>query len=267
VGERGWCCGTINGVTPPVLLTIAAHDPLGGAGIAADLTTFAAHGLHGMVAVTAVTAQRFGAVERVVATPADLLADQLDGIIASASVAAVKVGLLFDAAQVAVVAERIADGRLPAPVVDPVMVDGRGDRFVGAEIEVATRELLFPRSAVLTPNRAEAALLGADPAALAALGAGLVVVTGGGAEATDLLVWPDATTVELLGPWIETVNVRGSGCTFAAAMASGLALGDGLEAAARRAKAFVAGQLSDSARWIVGPQGSVGPVSHRFARE
>ncbi|MEZ5244322.1 MAG: hydroxymethylpyrimidine/phosphomethylpyrimidine kinase [Acidimicrobiales bacterium] len=254
-------------MTPSVVLTIAAHDPLGGAGIAADLTTFAAHGLHGMVAVTAVTAQRFDAVERVVATPADLLADQLDGIIASASVAAVKVGLLFDAAQVAVVAERIADGRLPAPVVDPVMVDGRGDRFVAAEIEAATRDLLFPRAAALTPNRAEAALLGADPAALAALGAGLVVVTGGGAGATDLLVWPDATTVELLGPWIETANVRGSGCTFAAAMTSGLALGDGLEAAARRAKAFVAGQLGDSADWTVGPQGSVGPVSHRFTCE
>ena len=80
-----WCCGTIVDVTPPVVLTIAAHDPLGGAGIAADLTTFAAHGVHGMVAVTAV---RFDAVERVVATPAELLAAQLDGIVASAAVAA-----------------------------------------------------------------------------------------------------------------------------------------------------------------------------------
>ena len=260
-----WCCGTIVDVTPPVVLTIAAHDPLGGAGIAADLTTFAAHGVHGMVAVTAVTAQRFDAVERVVATPAELLAAQLDGIVASAAVAALKVGLLFDPAQVAVVAERVADGRLPAPVVDPVMVDGRGDRFVAAEIEAAARASLFPRSAVLTPNRAEAVLLGSDPAALAALGARLVVVTGGGADATDLLVWPDGTSEELVGEWIDTANVRGSGCTFAASMAAGLALGDGLEDAARRAKAFVAGQLRDSAGWHVGP-GTVGPVSHRSGR-
>jgi len=267
VGKPGWCCGTIISVTPPVVLTIAAHDPLGGAGIAADLTTFAAHGLHGMVAVTAVTAQRFGAVERAVATPADLLADQLDGIIESASVAGLKVGLLFDPGQVEVVADRVADGRLPAPVVDPVMVDGRGERFVAAEIEAAARELLFPLAATLTPNRAEATLLGAEPAALASLGAGLVIVTGGGARATDLLVWPDGATVELPGEWVETANVRGTGCTFAAAMVSALAVGGGLEESARHAKAFVAAQLHDSAAWTVGPPGSVGPVSHRLHRE
>jgi hydroxymethylpyrimidine kinase/phosphomethylpyrimidine kinase len=253
-------------VTPPVVLTIAAHDPLGGAGIAADLTTFAAHGLHGMVAVTAVTAQRFTAVEQVVATPAALLAAQLDGITASASIAGVKVGLLFDPAQVEVVAERVADGRLPAPVVDPVMVDGRGNRFVAAEIESAARALLFPVAAVLTPNRAEARLLGETPAALAALGAGLVVVTGGGDDATDRLVWPDGSTTELVGDWVATVNVRGSGCTFAAAMAASLVRGDAPGAAAEAAKIFVAARLRDSADWQVGPPGSAGPVSHCIPR-
>ena len=250
-------------MTTPVVLTIAAHDPLGGAGIAADLTTFAAHGVHGMVAVTAVTAQRFDAVDRVVATPAELLAAQLDGITDSCSIAAVKVGLLFDPAQVEVVSERVADGRLPAPVVDPVMVDGRGARFVAEEIETAARESLFPQAVVLTPNRAEAALLGSEPTELAALGARLVVVTGGGAGATDLLVRPDATTTELPGEWIETANVRGSGCTFAAAVASALALGRDPEEAARRAKSFVAAQLRDGAVWTIGPRGSAGPVSHR----
>ncbi len=249
-------------MTPPVALTIAAHDPLGGAGIAADLTTFAALGVHGMVAVTAVTAQRFGSVDRVVATPADLLAAQLDGIIESSSIAAVKVGLLFDPGQVEVVAERVADGRLPRPVVDPVMVDGRGQRFVAAEIEAVSRARLFPLAAALTPNRAEAALLGDDPAELAGLGADLVVVTGGGAAATDLLVTHDSV-VELTGDWVETANVRGSGCTFAAAMAGYLALGADLTSAAQQAKGFVAERLRDSADWTLGPAGSVGLLSHR----
>lgn len=262
VAGPSWCCGTIDGVTPPVVLTIAAHDPLGGAGIAADLTTFAALGVHGMVAVTAVTAQRLDRVDRVEATDARLLADQLDGIIASAPVAGVKVGLLFDAAQVAVIAERIADGRLPAPVVDPVMVDGRGDRFVAEETEAAAREALFPRAAVLTPNRAEAELLGGDPEELAGLGAGLVVVTGGNADASDLLVWPDGSSSELTGDWIDTTNVRGSGCTFAAAIAALGAQGHGPADAARRAKAFVADRLRESAEWTLGAPGSVGPVSH-----
>lgn len=259
-----WCCGTIAHVTPPVVLTIAAHDPLGGAGIAADLTTFAALGVHGMVAVTAVSAQRFDAVEQVVATPADLLARQLDGVIAAATVTAVKVGLLFDPAQVEVVAERIADGRLPAPVVDPVMVDGRGTRFVSMDIEKAARARLFPITAVLTPNRAEASLLAASPIELADLGAGLVVVTGGAARATDLLVWPDRSTEELEGEWVDTANVRGSGCTFAAATAAWLARGADPGPASRAAKTFVTARLRESADWCIGATGHVGPVSHRF---
>jgi len=260
-----WWCGTIDSVTPPVVLTIAAHDPLGGAGIAADLTTFAALGVHGMVAVTAVTAQRFGSVDQVVATSPELLAAQLDGIIASSDIDGLKVGLLFDPAQVAVVAERVADGRLPSPVVDPVMVDGRGNRFVTADIEAAARELLFPQTAVLTPNRAEAALLGGSPAALARLGADLVVVTGGAAGATDLLVWADGTAAELPGEWVETAHVRGSGCTFAAALAALLADAKPLATAAAGAKAFVAARLRDSAAWTVGMPDSIGPVSHRFS--
>jgi hydroxymethylpyrimidine/phosphomethylpyrimidine kinase len=250
-------------VTPPVVLTIAAHDPLGGAGIAADLTTFAALGTHGMVAVTAVTAQRFDAVERVVATPADLLADQIDAVVASAEIAAVKVGLLFDPAQVEVVADRVADGRLPAPVVDPVMVDGRGDRFVAAEIEATARRRLFPRAAVLTPNRAEAEILGPGAEELASLGAGLVVVTGGAAAGTDLLVRPDATTETIEGEWVDTANVRGSGCTFAAAMAALLSRGVEAEAAVRAAKDFVRERLVDGASWSFTGTGVTGPVSHR----
>ena len=265
-GGNRWCCGTIGVVTPPIVLTVAAHDPLGGAGIAADLTTLAALDVHGMVAVTAVTAQRFGAVERVHPIDADLLAAQIDAATADCRVATMKVGLLLHADQVEVVAARVVDGRLPAPVVDPVMVDGHGTRFVPEGVETASRELLFPRAAVLTPNRAEAELLAADPAALAELGADLVVVTGGRSDATDLLVDAEGAVEEVSGEWIDTPHVRGSGCTFAAALTAGLAHGKSPTEAARRAKDFVTERLRDSAMWDLAPPGTAGPVSHRFDR-
>jgi hydroxymethylpyrimidine/phosphomethylpyrimidine kinase len=215
-----------------------------------------------MVAVTTVTAQRFGSVERVEPTSPELLAAQLDAILSEVAVDAVKIGLLSSADHISVLAERIAPGRLPPPVVDPVLVTGWGERFVSEEVEAAARELLFPVAAVLTPNRAEAALLGPDPADLAALGSGLVVVTGGQAEANDLLVAPDGSVTELSGEWIDTGNVRGSGCTFAASITARLALGDEPTVAARTAKEFVAARLRDSADWSTGPEGSAGPVSH-----
>ncbi|GJM38129.1 MAG: hydroxymethylpyrimidine/phosphomethylpyrimidine kinase [Acidimicrobiales bacterium] len=252
---------------PPIALAIAAHDPLGGAGLAADLTTFAAFGVHGMVAVTAVTAQRFGAVDRVSPTDPELLAAQLDQILADVTVSALKVGLLSSAAHVEIIADRIGPHLLPAPVVDPVMVTGQGERFVADDVETAARALLYPRAAVLTPNRAEAALLGPDPAALAALGAPLVVVTGGQHDATDLLIDASGDTRSLPGEWIDTRNVRGSGCTFAAAVTAGLALGRDVDDAVVEAKAFVAARLRDSAGWELGPPGSVGPVAHRLPGE
>jgi hydroxymethylpyrimidine/phosphomethylpyrimidine kinase len=272
-------------INPPIVVTVAAHDPLGGAGVAADLTTFAAMGAHGMVALTAVTAQRLDSVDRVEPVAAELLAAQLDGIIAECRPAAMKVGLLLDAAQVAVVAERVADGRLPRPVVDPVMVDGRGKRFVAPEVQAACRHVLFPLAAVLTPNRAEATLLAApsapgnftntpnnlaDHAELAGLGAELVVVTGGGpgAGAIDLLVSSAGDVSELRGDWVETANVRGTGCTFAAAIAAGMAHGLAPVDAAVAAKAFVTARLVDGADWSwsggdTSQARRVGPVSHR----
>ena len=262
---------------PSVALTIAAHDPLGGAGLAADLTTFAALGVHGTVAVTAVTAQRFGSVDRVDATALDLLAAQLDGIVASLPIAAVKVGLLGSAEAVDLVADRVASGQLPAPVVDPVLVDGRGDRFVGSDIEAAMRERLFPLAAVITPNLGEVAVLTgvtvATPAdvevasdRLVALGAGLVIATGGAAPgdlAVDVAITADGAVTRIEAPWIDTPHVRGSGCTFAAATTAGLALGDEPLEAVTRAKRFVSERL-DASRWtdIAGP----GPVAHWIDR-
>lgn len=258
-------------MTPPVALTIAAHDPLGGAGLAADLTTFSALGVHGMVAVTAVSAQRFGAVDRVEPVDADLLAAQLDGIIASTRISALKVGLVASADHVAVIADRLQAGALPAPVVDPVMVDGRGQRFVADAVEVALRERLFPLAAVVTPNRAEAELLLGRSVAdddvdalreLSGLGAQLVVVTGGRAGGVDVIIEPDRSSVSLPADWIDTHNVRGSGCTFAAAVTAGLALGVEPLAAVRDARAFVAQRLRDGASWTIATAPQAGPVAH-----
>ena len=262
--------------TPPVVLAIAAHDPLGGAGLAADLTTFAARGVHGTVAVTAVTAQHLRSVDRVEPMDAGLVADQIDAIADTFEIAAVKTGLLGSAAVVELVADRIERGLLPAPVVDPVLVDGRGKRFVADEIERAYRERLLPTAAVVTPNLGEASLLAgralasvvevdAVAAELGALGAEAVVVTGGsdrGEQAIDVVVHADGEIEHLESEWVDTPHVRGSGCTFAAAITAGLAHGFDDTHAIREAKSFVTQRLRAST-W--GDLRGAGPVSHWFA--
>ena len=254
----------------PVALTVAASDPLGGAGVQADLTTFAALGVHGASAVTAVTAQTLTAVTAVVPVDAEVVAAQIDEAAAAFDVAAVKTGLLRRPEVIELVASRVADGVLPAPVVDPVMVDGRGVRFVDAEVVAAYREALFPLARVVTPNRAEAELLVGEELpgsaavveraeALRALGAD-VVVTGGGFDGP-----PDDVVVTGAGVRvyprrrIRTDNVRGSGCTFSAAVAASLALGCDLAEAASAAGDFVRRAIEVSASWDVG---GPGPVAH-----
>jgi len=263
------------GMTPPVALAISAHDPLGGAGFAADITTFSAFGVHGVQAVTAMSSQHLDRVDEVVPVDPEFVFRQIDAILDEVQPASVKTGLLGSVEVVSGVARRVAVGRLVAPVVDPVLVDGRGNRIVSAEIETAYREVLFPVARVLTPNLAEAALLtGAElrvvddviavADSLAALGAELLVVTGGGFvgnEAVDVAVECDGSTHLLRATRCDTSNVRGSGCTFAAAIASGLARGLQPLDAAHEAKRFVSAQISESADWGFRP-GKAGPVSH-----
>ena len=257
---------------PPVLLTIAASDPLGGAGVQADLATFAAFGVHGASALTAVTAQSLTAVTEVAPVGADLVAGQIDSVASCMGVAGAKTGLLRRREVVELVADRVERGDLPAPVVDPVMVDGRGVTFVGEEVQASYRERLFPLARAITPNRREAELLAGtplpDPGAVLdcaevfrALGSGAVVVTGGAFDGQ-----PDDVVITAAGDsWVEpghrvhTRNVRGSGCTFSAALAAGLALGHSLEEAVAAAGRFVRSAIETSAAWpLEGP----GPVSH-----
>ena len=260
---------------PPVLLTIAASDPLGGAGVQADLATFAALGVHGTSALTAVTAQSLTAVTAASPVETDLVAAQIDAVAAELGVAGIKTGLLRRRDVVDLVADRVERGALPAPVVDPVMVDGRGVRFVADDVEDAYRQRLFPLARVLTPNRREAELLAGTSLpsseavldcadAFRGLGAHAVVVTGGGFDGTpdDVVITPTRAWA-VPGTRIPTDNVRGSGCTFSAALAARLALGDELDAAVAASSRFVRSAIETSATWqLSGP----GPVSHALER-
>lgn len=260
---------------PPVLLTIAASDPLGGAGVQADLATFAALGVHGASALTAVTAQSLTAVTAADPVQAGLVAAQIDAAADHLGVDGVKTGLLRRREIVELVAERIERGVLPAPVVDPVMVDGRGRRFVSDDVEDAYRRRLFPLARVITPNRVEAELLASTslPNAEAVLdcartfrdlGAEAVVVTGGAfdGDPDDAVVTASGDAWVVRGSRIATDNVRGSGCTFSAALAANLALGRDLQDAVSAAGRFVRNAIGASAGWTLdGP----GPVSHALS--
>jgi hydroxymethylpyrimidine kinase/phosphomethylpyrimidine kinase len=229
-----------------------------------------------VVALTAVTAQHLASVDRVEPVALDLVEAQIEGIGDDLAPAAVKTGLLGSVEGVEAVARRVESGSLPPPVVDPVLVDGRGSRLAAVDIEAAYRRALVPVARVVTPNLAEASVLVGRSLAtvgdvvaaapeLVELGAEYVIVTGGalgGDEAVDVVVAADATVDILAGSRVATGNVRGSGCTLAAAVAAGLALGEEPLDAARSAKRFVADRLADSAGWEIGPGG---PVLHRLA--
>ncbi len=257
---------------PPVLLTIAASDPLGGAGVQADMATFAALGVHGASSLTAVTAQSLTAVTAVDPVAPGLVARQIDSVASELALSGAKTGLLLGREVVELVADRVESGVLPAPVVDPVMVDGKGVPFVAAEVEEAYRRRLFRLARAITPNRREAELLVGAPlpgpeavleraGTFRRLGSGAVVVTGGGFDGRpdDVVITASGDAWVEPGRRVDTGNVRGSGCTFSAALAAGLALGADLERAVAAAGRFVRSAIEASAGWpLVGP----GPVSH-----
>jgi hydroxymethylpyrimidine/phosphomethylpyrimidine kinase len=256
----------VRAVTPQVLLTIAGSDSGGGAGVQADLKTFAALGAYGASVITAVTAQNTLGVRAVHHVPADVVAAQLDAVLEDLTVTAVKVGMLGTVDVARAVVERT--GRLRNLVVDPVLVATSGSRLGVA----AVVEPLLPYTLVLTPNRDEAgALLGrrvstvqemADAAvALVAAGPRAVVVTG--SEGAVDVLHHDGVTHVLRGTAVPTRNNHGSGCTFSAAIAVRLAVGDGVPEAVRRAKEYVTDALDGARDWQLG--GGPGPL-HHFTR-
>jgi hydroxymethylpyrimidine/phosphomethylpyrimidine kinase len=264
--------------TPPVALTIAGSDSGGGAGIQADLLTFAALGVHGTSAITALTAQNTVTVTGVHVPPVEFLRAQVDAVLDDLPVAAVKTGMLATEEIVRAVADLAAAGRLPQLVVDPVLVSSTGARLLDPGAEGAYTEALFPHALVVTPNTREASALLARPVAtvadardaareLAGLGPRWVVVKGGhladdAGDAVDVVYDAAGDVVtELRAPRIATPNDHGTGCTFGAATAAGLAGGADVPAALAAAKRFVHAGLASSAGWRLGAgHGPVGKL-------
>jgi hydroxymethylpyrimidine/phosphomethylpyrimidine kinase len=263
-------------MNPRVALTIAGSDSGGGAGIQADLKAFAALGVFGTCAVTALTAQNTVAVRGVHAVPADFVVAQVEAVLDDLPVVAVKTGMLATAEIVRAVAKLASAGRLPRLVVDPVMVASSGDRLLEPEAERVYVDELLPYASVVTPNLKEAEVLldrsirtlsdqRDAAAALSALGPSTVVVKGGHAvtdtpgEAVDM-IWHDGSVREMRMPRIATSNNHGSGCTFASAIAAGLAQGHPIERAVNDAKAFTWNAIRGGAHWSLAA--GHGPLDH-----
>lgn len=255
-------------------LTIAGSDSGAGAGIQADLKTFAALGVYGMSAITAVTAQNTVKVEGVYAVPPDFVGRQIDAVVSDIGVDAVKTGMLSNAAIIRIVAEKVKEHRLEPLVVDPVMVAKSGDALLEPEARDTLVSVLLPLAAIVTPNLPEAEVLcgfeimdlaGMRRAAKAILERGprCVVVKGGHLMGTGFstdLFYDGSRFRELKAVRIETRNTHGTGCTFASAIAARLALGDGMLEAVRAAKRYVTKILTASSALSLGK--GHGPMNH-----
>jgi hydroxymethylpyrimidine/phosphomethylpyrimidine kinase len=256
-----------------VVLTVAGSDSGGGAGIQADLRTFAAHRVHGTSALTAVTAQNSVAVTAWSALDPALVVAQLEAVAGDMTVSATKTGMLATEAIIRAVAEAAGRLRLGPLVVDPVMVAKSGDRLLDEGAQRAYLEALFPRATLVTPNLFEAeALLGRAIPGLAgmaeaardllALGCRAVLLKGGRLEGPAVDLFADATRlVELPAERIDTRNTQGTGCTLSAAIAARLGRGDELLVAVAGAKAW----LTEALRHAYTVGRGRGPVDHLFA--
>ncbi|MGC2765801.1 MAG: bifunctional hydroxymethylpyrimidine kinase/phosphomethylpyrimidine kinase [Candidatus Acidiferrum sp.] len=235
---------------PPILLTIAGFDPSCGAGIAADLKTFAAHGCYGVAAITSVTVQNTQTVEAVHNTPSAELREQLEVLVKDGDIAAVKIGMLGNRGNAVVVAEFLDAHTFAHVVHDPVMKSSSDSELLDAGgVKYVATELL-KRSSVITPNIAEAEILTginikdvADMEAaarkLVEMGAKAVIVKGGHMEKAIDVVFDGTEMHQLSGDKVKLENTHGTGCTFASALTAQLAAGRGLVEAATLAKAYV----------------------------
>jgi hydroxymethylpyrimidine/phosphomethylpyrimidine kinase len=264
-------------MSAPTAVTIAGLDPSGGAGIAADLKTFSALGVYGAAIVTALTAQNTKGVFGIHDVPADFIAAQINAVFTDLAPGAVKIGMLGSSAAIDVVAAALDRYRPRNVVLDPVMVASSGQSLLQGDALGRLRDLIA-RVRVLTPNLPEAAaLLETAPARdeaqmrtqaqkLLALGAGAVLIKGGhgsGAESVDFLLETSGEVLRLAMPRIATENTHGTGCTFASAIAAGLAKGLPLPAAAREAKAYVSAAIAAADRLGIGS--GHGPLHHFHA--
>jgi hydroxymethylpyrimidine/phosphomethylpyrimidine kinase len=254
-----------------VALTIAGSDSGAGAGLQADLKTFAAHGVYGTCAVTAVTAQNTTGVIAIQPLSADLVIAQIEAVVSDIGVHAAKTGMLATAAIVEAVAATVKEMEIPVLVVDPVMIATAGQRLLSDDAQSALRGSLLPLAAVVTPNLPEAEALAGIRIAhdddrreaarrIAALGPRAVVITGGHAawdEIVDLLFDGHAFT-EFPTPRVASAHTHGTGCTFSAALAALLAKGHTLAESIPQAQSYVAGAI----RQAPGLGSGSGPLDH-----
>jgi hydroxymethylpyrimidine/phosphomethylpyrimidine kinase len=261
-------------MTIPIALTIAGSDSSGGAGIQADLKTFAALGVYGASVITALTAQNTRGVSGIHPVPPAFVAAQMDAVFGDLDVKAVKIGMVAQSATIEAIAAALARWKPSHVVLDPVMVATSGDRLLSADAVAGLRAMLFPRAALITPNLPEAAALLGEPVAsteaaiadqgrrLLALGCPAVLIKGGhgeGAESIDYLITGN-DTIALPAPRIATNNTHGTGCSLSSAIAALLARGEALETAVRNAKAWVTAAIAAADRLDVGH--GHGPIHH-----
>jgi hydroxymethylpyrimidine/phosphomethylpyrimidine kinase len=261
-------------MTIPIALTIAGSDSSGGAGIQADLKTFAAFGVYGASVITALTAQNTTGVSGIHRVPTEFVAAQLDAVFGDLDVKAVKIGMVAERAVIDAIAAGLERWSPKHVVFDPVMVATSGDRLLAPDAVDAVRQQLISRADIITPNLPEAAALldeqmATDEAALEnqgkrllAMGCGAVLIKGGhghGAESIDYLI-RQGSVIALPAPRIATKNTHGTGCSLSSAIAAGLATGDDLETAVRKAKAWISAAIAAAGRLDVGH--GHGPIHH-----
>jgi len=258
----------------PIALTIAGSDSSGGAGIQADLKSFAALGVYGASVITALTAQNTTGISGIHPVPAAFVTAQIDAVFSDLAVGAVKIGMVAQVETIAVIADGLTRWSPRHVVLDPVMVATSGDRLLAAEAVDALRTRLFPLASLITPNLPEAAAILNEPIAvgeaavesqgrrLLATGCRAVLVKGGhghGTESVDYLI-DNERSIALSAPRIATANTHGTGCSLSSAIAAGLAKGEDLETAVRNAKAWITAAITEADRFVVGR--GHGPVHH-----
>jgi hydroxymethylpyrimidine/phosphomethylpyrimidine kinase len=262
-------------MTIPIALTIAGSDSSGGAGIQADLKTFAALGVYGASVITALTAQNTNGVTGIHLVPADFVTAQMDAVFGDIEVKAVKIGMVAQLSTIEAIVAGLKRWKALHIVLDPVMVATSGDRLLAADAVDALRSKLIPGALLITPNLPEAAALldegiASSEAAiesqgrrLLSMGCRAVLIKGGhgqGSESIDYLFSQDGKTIALAAPRIATKNTHGTGCSLSSAIAAGLAKGENPETAVRNAKAWVSAAIAAADRLGVGH--GHGPIHH-----
>lgn len=254
------------------VLTIAGSDCSGGAGIQADLKTIAAHGLYGMSAITALTAQNTTGVYGISETTEEFLASQLDCIFQDIYPDAVKIGMVSNKELIHVIAEKLKEYKAKNIVVDPVMVSTSGSRLLNDDAGEALMKCLFPLADVITPNVPEAEVLSgikirkkedfckAAEKISEKMTGGILIKGGHQIEDANDYLYLEGEEYWFFGRRIDNSNTHGTGCTLSSAIASNLAMGSSLPESIRKAKEYLTGALEDGLNLGAGS----GPLNHMY---